>query len=111
MRFVVAVFALLLAACSQPESASVQVLIGGTLLDGKGGTVDRPIIVVENGKIAAVGPQAHTPVPRGSRKTDTAGFTIRPEKGKTVEPGQPANLEIIDHAGAVSRKMIGGVWQ
>ncbi len=113
MKVITLILTLLLVACGQPENSTVQVLVGGKLLDGKSNTpVDHPIIVIEDGKITAAGSQVHVPVPRGSHKTNTAGFTIRPSnEGKTIEVGQPANLELVDGSGAVVRKMIAGNWQ
>ncbi len=112
MRVVFTAMILLLAACGQPDNPKVQVLIGGELLDGKNSPpLDHPIVVIEEGKIAAVGPQAHVPVPRGSRKTDTTGYRIRPSAGRTIETGQPADLELVDSKGEVSRRMVAGVWQ
>lgn len=112
MKVFVLALTLLLAACGQPDS-DVQVLVGGKLLDGKGNTpLDHPIIVIEEGKIVAAGSQVHVPVPRGSHKTNTAGFTIRPSaEGGTIEEGKPADLELVDSNGKVSRRMIAGVWK
>ncbi len=110
-RFLVAI-ALLAASCGQPEDAAIQVLVGGTLQDGRSSAaIDHPVVVVEGGKISAAGTQAHTPVPRGSVKVDTTGLTIRPQAGSIIAPGEPANLEIVGSDGVVTRRMVGGVWQ
>jgi hypothetical protein len=97
-----------LAGCTQPEGASVQVLVGGTL---EGAAIDHPVIVVEKGRIAAVGPQTRQPIPRGSAKTDTRGYRIRHASGGAVEPGRPADLDLISPDGEVVRRMRAGVWQ
>lgn len=103
---------LLFAGCTQPGDAPVQVLVGGSLEDGKGGApVDPAVVVIEKGLISAVGVQTHLPVPRGSSKTDTSGYRIRPVGGGTIEPGKPATLELVDPSGAVARRMNGGVWE
>ena len=104
--------ALFLAACSQPQNTQVQVLIGGALENGKGGPLlDPAVVVIEKGIISAVGVQSHLPVPRGSSKTDTSAYRIRPAAGGTIEPGKPATLELVEASGTVTRRMIGGVWQ
>src|SRR5262245_28616829 len=55
-------------------------IVGGTLIDGRGGEPLRDAVVVVTGdRITAVGPAATTPVPPGAR-------VIRAE-GKTVLPG------------------------
>jgi hypothetical protein len=104
---------LLIGACSQPESASVEVLVGGTLIDGKGGApLEYPVIVIEGGKVIDAGPQTHVRIPQGSRKVDTTGLTIRPSKpGGRIEPGAAADLELVAADGSVSRRMAEGRWQ
>lgn len=113
MKVFICALALFLSACGQPDGSKIQVLVGGKLLDGKSSTaIDHPIVVVEDGKIVAVGSQVHVPVPRDSHKTNTAGFTIRPSsEGATIEIGQPADLELVDGSGAISRRMVAGNWQ
>jgi N-acetylglucosamine-6-phosphate deacetylase len=105
--------ALVSAGCQQPVDASVQILVGGTLLDGRGGApLDYPVVVVEEGKIRAVGPQTHVPIPTGSRKIDTTGYTIRPaDGGGPLVAGAPADLVLVDSAGKISRRMVQGTWQ
>ncbi len=61
----------------KPIQASTFALVGGTVIDG---TSRKPIegatIVIRNGRIAAVGPGASTPVPSGVPSVDAAGKTI-----------------------------------
>ena len=101
------------AGCSQPDDAPVQILVGGTLVDGKGGTaLEYPVVIIEGGRIRDVGPQTHVPIPTGSRKVDTTGYTIRPLDGAgPLVKGGPADLVLVDAAGRVSRRMVQGVWQ
>lgn len=96
------------AACTQPGSADVQVLVGGTI---DGATIVHPVIIVEKGTIAAVGPQTHQPIPRGSAKTDTSAFRIRHASGGSIAPGQRADLDLVAPSGEVARRMRAGVWQ
>ncbi len=111
MRPVLMAAALFVCACTQPDGASVQVLIGGALDDGRGGVFDHSIVVVENGAVIAVGHQSSVPVPRGSAKVDTSAERIRPLAGGTIETGRDANLELVDASGKVTRTMLKGKWQ
>jgi len=52
---------------------------GGTVIDGNGGpALADAVLVVRAGRIAAVGPRAATPVPRGARSIDVRGKWIIP---------------------------------
>ena len=54
-------------------------LVGATLIDATGKpAVPNATVVIENGRIAAAGPSASTPVPAGARRIDVAGKTIIP---------------------------------
>jgi hypothetical protein len=91
--------ALVLAGCTAPSG--LKVIVGAKL-----GAIDYSVVVIENGKIAAAGPQATTPVPKGSTITRGIGMTIEPD-GDAIEPGHPANLIL---KGETSRKMRNGEW-
>jgi imidazolonepropionase-like amidohydrolase len=85
-RFV-AVLILLAAASAQPRHAAPTaaasqsnqaiVLRGGKLLTITHGVIQNGVLVIENGKIAAVG-GASTAIPRGAKVIDAAGMTIYP---------------------------------
>jgi imidazolonepropionase-like amidohydrolase len=54
-------------------------LIGGTLIDGTGNDpINRGVIVVEGARIAAIGPEASTAIPRAALRVDLAGRTVMP---------------------------------
>ena len=54
-------------------------LVGGDVVDGTGkATIRDAVVVVDQGKITAVGPRASTPVPAGVTVVDVAGRTILP---------------------------------
>jgi 3-mercaptopyruvate sulfurtransferase SseA/imidazolonepropionase-like amidohydrolase len=54
-------------------------LVGGRLVDGTGAPpVERSVLVVENGRVAAVGPADTTTVPAGVERIDVTGRTIVP---------------------------------
>lgn len=93
--------ALALAGCTLPEASGVKVIVGAKL-----GAMDYSVVVIEGGKITAVGPQSQIPVPKGSEITRGIGMTIEPDGGP-IEPGQPANLIL---KGATERRMHNGEW-
>jgi len=100
MKKLLPLFALTLACCNSPASG-VKVIVGAKL-----GAIDYSVVVIEGGKIIAVGPQATTPVPKGSEITRGIGMTIEPD-GESIEPGHAANLIL---KGASGRKMHNGEW-
>lgn len=110
--YLVAVAILMLVGCGQPENARIQVLIGGTLVDGRGGDpVEHSVVIIEDDRIRAAGSQVQTPIPAGSKKVNTSGYLVRPVgQGATILPGEQANLELVKD-GSVARKMIAGRWQ
>jgi hypothetical protein len=62
------------------RQASALVVDGATLIDGTGaGPVANSVIIIENGKITAIGPRARVRTPAGARTVDA--------KGKFVIPG------------------------
>jgi imidazolonepropionase-like amidohydrolase len=73
-------FGFLLTAAAQtapPASAGTVVLKGGKLLTVTHGVVENGVVVMQNGKITAVG-GADTAVPGGARVIDVAGMTVYP---------------------------------
>ncbi len=53
-------------------------LKGGKLLTITHGTIENGVLVMENGKITAVGPAASTPVPKNAQVIDATGMTVYP---------------------------------
>ncbi len=54
-------------------------IVGGTLIDGTGSApVADSVVLIENGKIIAVGPKASVRIPSGFQKVDATGKTILP---------------------------------
>jgi hypothetical protein len=101
MKKLVLVFALVLAGCTSPDASGIKVIVGAKL-----GAIDYSVVVIENGKITAAGPQSQIPVPKGSEITRGIGMTIEPD-GDSIEPGHSANLVL---KGATDRKMHNGEW-
>ena len=63
----------------RPIAEGTVALIGATLVDGTGrDAVPNATVVVANGRVAAAGPSAGTPVPAGARRVDVRGKTIVP---------------------------------
>jgi imidazolonepropionase-like amidohydrolase len=101
MKTLLIIAALALVGCTSPDASGVKVIVGAKL-----GTIDYSVVVIENGKITAAGPQSQVPVPKGSAITRGIGMTIEPDGG-SIEPGQPANLIL---KGPAERKMHNGEW-
>jgi imidazolonepropionase-like amidohydrolase len=63
----------------EPLARGAFALVGARLIDGtESGTIDDSVVVVRDGRIAAVGTRADTPVPAGIEVIDAAGATIIP---------------------------------
>src|SRR5581483_10029475 len=54
------------------------VLKGGKLLTVSHGTIDNGILVIENGKIAAIGKSGAVRIPAGAQVIDVSGMTVFP---------------------------------
>ena len=64
---------------AQTPAAGVVAYVGARIIDGSGqALIDSGVLVVQNGRILAVGPAATTTVPAGATKVDLAGKTIMP---------------------------------
>jgi imidazolonepropionase-like amidohydrolase len=53
-------------------------IVGGKLLTITHGTIENGVVVLENGKITAVGPAAATKVPKGAQVYNAKGMTVYP---------------------------------
>jgi hypothetical protein len=109
MKKLLVLVALILSGCTSPDASGVKVIVGAKLIAAPGREpVEYSVVIVENGKITAAGPQASTPVPKGSAITRGIGMTVEPEPGgDPIEPGRAANLIL---KGATERKMHNGEW-
>jgi imidazolonepropionase-like amidohydrolase len=57
----------------------VTAIVGGRLIDGTGKpAVENSVVVLREGKIAAAGPAATTPVPQGAQVVDARGKSVLP---------------------------------
>lgn len=68
---------LFLAASASAQQKSV-VLRGGKLLTVSHGTIDNGVLIIENGKIAAVGAAGSVKIPKDARVIDVSGMTVYP---------------------------------
>jgi len=62
---------------STPKSGVIA-LVGGKLLTVSHGTIDNGVLLMENGKITAVGTAASVKVPTGATVVDAKGMTVYP---------------------------------
>lgn len=61
------------------QQVRVTVFDGARILDGNGGApIETGRLVIENGRVSAVGPQSSVAVPAGATRVDVAGKTIMP---------------------------------
>ena len=58
----------------------MQALVGGTLIDGRGGEplADSTILIGEDGRISSAGPRAAVAIPVGAKQLDITGNTVMP---------------------------------
>jgi imidazolonepropionase-like amidohydrolase len=63
---------------ASPAQSTAIVLKGGKLLTVTHGTIDNGVLVMQGGKITAVGPAASTKIPAGAKIVDCTGMTIYP---------------------------------
>ncbi len=67
------------AAARQPQAAGKLALVGGTLIDGNGAPpITNSVVLVDNGKITAVGRVGSLTVPDGYTVINTNGMTVLP---------------------------------
>ncbi|MCC7124979.1 MAG: amidohydrolase family protein, partial [Acidobacteria bacterium] len=73
--FVLVVMAMLVSVGA--AEAQVTAFVGGRVIDGDGRVIDKGVVIVRDGRIAAVG-DASTAVPPGATRVDTTGKTVMP---------------------------------
>lgn len=109
MRKIALIAAVGLVACVSPEESGVKVIVGAKLIAAPGrAPVDYSVVVIEKGKVRAVGPESSTPVPKGAEMTRGMGMTLEPAPGAgPIEVGNPADLVL---KGSTERVMHDGEW-
>jgi imidazolonepropionase-like amidohydrolase len=69
----------LLAGCAPADEGSpATVYEGARLISGDGGVVEDAVLVVRDGRFAAVGPRGEVEVPQGATRVDLTGKTVMP---------------------------------
>jgi imidazolonepropionase-like amidohydrolase len=71
-------FFVLLSAATAPAQQKPTVLKGGKVLTVSHGTIENGVLVMQNGKITAVGAANSVKIPKDARVIDTTGMTIYP---------------------------------
>jgi imidazolonepropionase-like amidohydrolase len=90
-------------------------IVGATLLDGSNPPTPYSIVIVKDGRIAAIGRQQDIPIPPDSDKTNGIGKFVAPlqHDGK-LTVGAPADLVLLSGDSAtqrtVERTMRAGQW-
>ena len=117
-RLLLIATALVLLGCqeSQGVESKTKVLLGGTLIASSGAVpIEDSIVVIVGGTIRAAGWRKDIPVPQDSQRTDMQGKWLVSAGTSAVAEGQPANLNVLDHAprspeDTPVRRMISGNW-
>ena len=61
------------------QPTSVTAIVGGRLIDGTGKpAIENSVVILKDGKIAAAGPAASTPIPQGAQIVDAHGRSMLP---------------------------------
>ncbi len=110
------IFALLLVACSTPKSSdnrSFLAFTGAIIIDGSGGQpIENGVLLIANGRVAAVGPKTDIKIPEQAEIVDMQGKTIIPGlinahghvgDVKGIQSGHYSRQNVIDNLGIFAR--------
>ena len=75
LKFALAALVLGVAVAAQQKPVALR---GGKLLTVTHGTIENGVLIIENGKIAAVGAPASVKIPQDARLIDVSGMTVYP---------------------------------
>jgi len=75
LKFALAALVLGVAVAAQQKPVALR---GGKLLTVTHGTIENGVLIIENGKIAAVGVAASVKIPQDARVIDVSGMTVYP---------------------------------
>lgn len=79
MRMTAALAILSVICAALPATAQIRAFTGATIIDGNGGKpIANGVILIEGGKIKAVGPAARVSIPSGAERIDVSGKYIVP---------------------------------
>jgi imidazolonepropionase-like amidohydrolase len=74
----IAIIAALSLCSAQPANGQTTAFVGGRVIDGTGKVIEAGTVIVQDGRITAVGPVASTQVPAGATRVDVKGKTLLP---------------------------------
>jgi imidazolonepropionase-like amidohydrolase len=110
---------LLLAPAADPPAAGAVAFRGARIHTAAGRPIDDGVLVIDRGKILAVGPAATVSIPQGAKVIDAAGQTIIPglvdthsHVGIYPKPAVPAHADGNEGSGAVQSglRALDAVW-
>jgi hypothetical protein len=113
MRTLPVFLSIVLISCTSATSPGVKVIVGAKLDPGHDNPrVEHSVIVIRDGRFQAVGPQASTPVPKGSEMISGSGKLVTPVPSTAlIAPGEPADLVLRDAATNEAEKVMhDGEW-
>ncbi len=100
------------AACTQPDRLAVA-YVGATIIDGTGSVpIPNAVMVVEGGRVSAVGPTGEVEIPTGAIEVDIAGRYVIPGlvnahghvgDTKGLQSGQYSEANVLDHLNLYAR--------
>lgn len=78
MKAIIVIALMLVSARAGLAQERAIAFVGAKLIPVAGREIDNGVLIVEGGKIVAVGPAATTPLPAGAERRDAAGLVIMP---------------------------------
>jgi imidazolonepropionase-like amidohydrolase len=107
--FVLGVLAVCSSATAQPKPIALK---GGKLLTVTHGTIEKGTLLMEGGKIAAVGPENSVPIPKDAQIIDVSGMTVYPglidsetALGLTEISAEPSTNDLLENSDEIMPHM------
>lgn len=105
LRLAAVALLFLCSGCGEPDFPKATVIVGATLMDP---LISNSVVVVQDGRIVAAGPQQSVPIPPNSAKVNGAGKFLKSDG--PIRVGAPADLVLLSSDRKVERVMEGGKW-
>ncbi len=93
-----------LAACTPANGPTV--VVGATAMT-KNGAVADSVVILDGPTVGTIGTRIATPIPKGAHLVDGMGRVLVATSG-ALEPGAPADLDLVDRPGAAPHLTIRG---